>query len=381
MTMNTKRRNRKTNANSKGELTKKRDKKKIKKQIKKAFKIEGKLKQDIATMRTLAQDLGPRAGVDAMLGYELDRAFHSFFDINHDYHRTTSQGYVETAKSITTYTLTVSIPAGTWLNLLWCPSAGAVGTAVSPDTANGSFAWLMYSLGGTVLQNPYLTTNSATPANIQNPYYSSTMNVPGIKWRQIGAHMIVTPTSSLLNQAGSGFLYYAPEFYSNQPSSASIAQPVTQSNIDQYHIYRAFNGTEKMIVNAPPNEDETDLIDNAGVRESYSAVGLNISNTGSVTMGYTIVFKEAYEFEPTQSNRNIVSVGSPCMPDLIWPYFTKFVMKNWQKYVLTSFDTYSNYMYDVSYKPQVYEHVRASYGAPTYTNNKPIGGLNPPRNR
>lgn len=323
----------------------------VKQQTNKIAKKERKIEKKVNRMASFASRYGSSLGnIDRNLSSDLDMALHSFFDMNHDYYRTTSQGYVETAKSIVSISQNFVIPAGKWLNLAYAPSAHGLPSGTLPADVVGPNCWLVSTNGADNLASPFVNT-SGTFAYTQNPYYTATsMNTPGTSWRCIGAHMVLTPIEAPTAQAGTGTMFYNPEMYIATPSMSNFALTPTVSTIENFKIKLKFSGTQKIIAQPPPNDDEYPLVRNAATLECTGGIEVHIQNPSTTnSIAYTLEIKQAYEWEPTISNRTIVQVGSPCMSDMIWPYFTKFVMLYWDKYIVATYDTYNTFMNGIGY--------------------------------
>jgi len=309
--------------------------KNLTKAVKKDVKVEKQLLREMRLGDRYAKGLGL---LDRALTADMNKLLHSFFDINHEYYRTTSQGYIETAIASPVTTFIVTIPAGKYWNMEWCPSANTAGINTSFDAASGSYAYIV-SQTADIFQSPFSTQNTAIGTNIRSPFWS-VMAVPGTSFRQIGAHMVITPISAPVAQAGSGIVWYCPEGFLGVPSSNTYAAPKQEQDWNQLKIQTRFNGTEKMVINAPPNDDEFDIEAVSVARQTYSSIGVNVYNPNTAPISYQVQIKQSFEYEPTSNIRPIVEVGSPSMSENVWPYFTKFIMDYYEKYVMCTYPVY-----------------------------------------
>lgn len=330
----------KANAKLKGELQQiKQEEKKTRDKVKKTNKRLNQLQSRTTFLSKYGSTLGT---VDRTTARDVNCLLHSLFDVRHGVERTTAQGYVETATCVVTFTKRITIAAGKWWTALYSPSAQPVGaTGGTPDLATGSFCWFIDSTGANNYQSPFSTTDAPTITNVSNPFYNASyMNTPGTSFRCIGASIVLTPIVAPINQAGSGLMWYDPEFYAGLPSTTTQRFTIQETSINTLHIKARFNGTEKRIGQPPPNDDEFDLQSALSNRDTTSAMGMGIFNPDSTSISYQIEITQGYEYEPTTSIRNIVSVGTPSMSDLVWPHLSLFVMANWDRFVLSSWDRY-----------------------------------------
>jgi hypothetical protein len=309
--------------------------KQLTKAVKKDVKVEKQLLREMRLGDRYAKGLGI---LDRALTEDMNKLLHSFFDINHEYHRTTSQGYIETAISSPVQTFIVTIPSGKYWNMEWCPSANTTGINTSFDLATGSYAYLV-SQTADIFQSPFSISNNAVGMFLRSPFWNI-MTIPGSSFRQIGAHMVITPISAPVAQAGSGIVWYCPEGFLGVPGAATYSAPKQEQDWNQLKLQTRFNGTEKMVINAPPNDDEFDMEGVNIARQTYSSIGVNVYNPNTSAISYQVQIRQSFEYEPTSAIRPLVEVGSPSMSDNVWPYFTKFIMDYYDKYVMCTYPVY-----------------------------------------
>ncbi len=255
-------------------------------------------------------------------------------------HRGLSLGLELTALCRFRQRINVTVPAGTNLAYAWAPSQlSSVNTFV-------------YSAGtGAVnIQDPYNTngTLNVTTTSIGGPFV--VIN-PSNGWRTVRAAMTIVPTANVTSQGGYQMHAFAPNVYVGSPSQLTLtALPSGGSwtgpaGFDNFSMCTAYPGTTSVVLQYFPGCDginvESSAFYGASDTESDGFIGYIRAATTTATE-YTIQFDYGIEYIPNTNYRPYVDRDAPQISAPAYQELSKFVVKNWDKVIITDIVTHNN---------------------------------------
>jgi hypothetical protein len=295
-------------------------------------------KKNNTTLKKMRSSLASRVGlVDTASSVGTEQLLQSLFSGISGLHRGLAQGTQLTALCRFKQVLDIIIPAGTYCTYAWAPDAAQYDSTFRYSLAT--------SATYTGIQSPWTSATGYTSTGFAGPFNATN---PSTSFRIVRAAMRITPTNNVVNMGGVSVHAYVSDAYIGPPSAANLASlsstEWSESNFEQYEMLTTYDGTQHIMLQWFPNDDEIRVEPATPATQPNSGFYGYIQAPSTTSTTYHLEFDYGIEYTPTLSYRPFVERQAPTTNQNAYYFLNLFANKYWNEAVITTVQQYEKFV-------------------------------------